>query len=124
MQGGEPSHIPQPHGTGYRSGSPVGLIATLRAACPKVVLSLPTRMRMLRPLVRVQKIRALEAVPCEVGKASAVSDSGIHGILVNWTESKGVRAAEVARALLVSVALYPFFIRSMEAAANPTALLA
>ena len=64
-------------------------------------------VRSVRALIdelTTRNIRVIESVSYEDGKANAISDSGIHCILLNWTESssdKGARqqAIELLRAV-------------------------
>ena len=64
-------------------------------------------VRSVRALIdelKTRNIRVIESVSYEDGKANAISDSGIHCILLNWTDSssdKGARqqAIELLRAV-------------------------
>ncbi len=71
--------------------------------------------RALIDELKARNIRVIEAVSYEDGMANAVSDSGIHCILLNWTDSKSDKAAraqatELLRAVRKRNAKLPIFL--------------
>ena len=71
--------------------------------------------RALIDELKSRDIRVIEAVSYEDGMANAVSDSGIHCILLNWTDSKSDKAAraqatDLLRAVRKRNAKLPIFL--------------
>ena len=81
---------------GTETGAVVRQALVVDEGLAKTTSAAARSARALVSELQARDIRVVEALSCEDGLAVAVSDAGIHCILLNWTQ--GDNDASVARA--------------------------